>query len=68
MKRVVEKVQFIPKMPVLLNVAAYARVSSGKDAMLHPRHHFVDFFIGHDNSFVIKDSSSSAPCSSAGVL
>lgn len=35
MKRVVEKVQFIPKMPALLNVAAYARVSSGKDAMLH---------------------------------
>lgn len=35
MKRTVEKVQFIPKMPVLLNVAAYARVSSGKDAMLH---------------------------------
>ncbi len=35
MKRVVEKVQFIPKMPSLLNVAAYARVSSGKDAMLH---------------------------------
>lgn len=35
MKRVVEKVQFIPKMPVLLNVAAYAKVSSGKDAMLH---------------------------------
>ena len=35
MKRIVEKVQFIPKMPVLLNVAAYARVSSGKDAMLH---------------------------------
>lgn len=33
--RIVEKVQFIPKAPTLLNVAAYARVSSGKDAMLH---------------------------------
>lgn len=29
------KGQFLPKMPKLLNVAAYARVSSGKDAMLH---------------------------------
>ena len=31
----IKKVEFLPKMPKLLNVAAYARVSSGKDAMLH---------------------------------
>ena len=32
---IIKKVEFLPKMPKLLNVAAYARVSSGKDAMLH---------------------------------
>ena len=36
MERVIEKVQFsIPKQPKPERVAAYARVSSGKDAMLH---------------------------------
>jgi len=36
MKRVIEKIQFpVPKVPKLTRVAAYARVSSGKDAMLH---------------------------------
>ena len=36
MKRVIEKTQFpVPKVPKLTRVAAYARVSSGKDAMLH---------------------------------
>lgn len=35
MPRIVEKVQFSPQMPKALRVAAYARVSSGKDAMLH---------------------------------
>ena len=35
MTRTIKKVEFLPKMPKLLNVAAYARVSSGKDAMLH---------------------------------
>lgn len=35
MARIIQKVEFLPKMPKLLNVAAYARVSSGKDAMLH---------------------------------
>ena len=36
MARTVEQVKFsVPKMPKLVNVAAYARVSSGKDAMLH---------------------------------
>ena len=35
MSRTVEKIQFAPQMPKALRVAAYARVSSGKDAMLH---------------------------------
>lgn len=35
MERKIERVQFPAKMPTLKNVAAYARVSSGKDAMLH---------------------------------
>lgn len=35
MERVVQKVKFPPKQPKLKRVAAYARVSSGKDAMLH---------------------------------
>ena len=34
--RTVEKVDFqVLEMPKKINVAAYARVSSGKDAMLH---------------------------------
>ena len=35
MERVVQKVKFPPRQPKLKLVAAYARVSSGKDAMLH---------------------------------
>lgn len=36
MAKTVERVKFhTPKIPKVLNVAAYARVSSGKDAMLH---------------------------------
>lgn len=36
MDRIIEKVEFpIPSQPKALKVAAYARVSSGKDAMLH---------------------------------
>lgn len=35
MERKIARVQFPAKMPTLKNVAAYARVSSGKDAMLH---------------------------------
>ncbi len=36
MDRIIEKVQFdIPAQPKAIRVAAYARVSSGKDAMLH---------------------------------
>ncbi len=36
MERVIQKMQFpMPKQPKLKRVAAYARVSNGKDAMLH---------------------------------
>lgn len=35
MKRTVQKVKFPPRQPKLEQVAAYARVSSGKDTMLH---------------------------------
>ena len=35
MERIVQKVKFPPIQPKLKRVAAYARVSSGKDAMLH---------------------------------
>ena len=35
MSRTVEQIQFAPRIPKPLRVAAYARVSSGKDAMLH---------------------------------
>ena len=35
MERIVQKVKFPPMQPKLNRVAAYARVSSGKDAMLH---------------------------------
>lgn len=35
MERIVQKVKFPPGQPKLKRVAAYARVSSGKDAMLH---------------------------------
>lgn len=35
MLRIVEEIHFSPRLPKSLRVAAYARVSSGKDAMLH---------------------------------
>lgn len=35
MERTVQKVKFPPRQPKLKRVVAYARVSSGKDAMLH---------------------------------
>ena len=35
MERTVQKVKFPPRQPKLKRVTAYARVSSGKDAMLH---------------------------------
>lgn len=44
MQRIVEKVPFPPQMPKALRVAAYARVSSGKDAMLHSLAAQVDYY------------------------
>lgn len=44
MPRTVQKINFIPRMPKPLRVAAYARVSSGKDAMLHSLSAQVDFY------------------------
>ena len=35
MPKTVKRMAFAPKLPTLLKVAAYARVSSGKDAMHH---------------------------------
>ena len=35
MKRIIKQVEFPAEAPKLTRVAAYARVSSGKDAMLH---------------------------------
>ena len=44
MERKVHRVQQRPPKPKLLKVAAYARVSSGKDAMLHSLAAQVDYF------------------------
>ena len=44
MSRTVKKIQFAPQMPKALRVAAYARVSSGKDAMLHSLAAQVDYY------------------------
>lgn len=44
MARTVHKIVFAPQMPKALRVAAYARVSSGKDAMLHSLSAQVDFY------------------------
>ena len=44
MARTVQKITFAPQMPKALRVAAYARVSSGKDAMLHSLAAQVDFY------------------------
>lgn len=44
MSRTVEEIQFAPQMPKALRVAAYARVSSGKDAMLHSLAAQVDYY------------------------
>ena len=38
MPRIIKTVQLQPKPERLLNVAAYARVSSGKDAMIKSTH------------------------------
>lgn len=44
MARTVQKINFIPPMPKPVRVAAYARVSSGKDAMLHSLSAQVDYY------------------------
>ena len=44
MPRTVEQIQFTPHMPKALRVAAYARVSCGKDAMLHSLAAQVDYY------------------------
>ena len=44
MARTVQKVKFPPVAPRLKRVAAYARVSSGKDAMLHSLAAQVDYY------------------------
>ena len=44
MARTVQKITFAPQIPKALRVAAYARVSSGKDAMLHSLSAQVDFY------------------------
>ena len=45
MKRTVQQVDFaIPAQPKATRVAAYARVSSGKDAMLHSLSAQVSFY------------------------
>ena len=44
MQRTIEQVKFLPTMPQPKRVAAYARVSSGKDAMLHSLSAQVDYY------------------------
>lgn len=44
LERKVHRVQQRPPKPKLLRVVAYARVSSGKDAMLHSLAAQVDYF------------------------
>lgn len=45
MARIVERVNFhTPKIKNLKRVAAYARVSSGKDAMLHSLSAQIDYY------------------------
>ncbi len=46
MERVVTRVAAPPKLPVKQRVAAYARVSSGKDAMLHSLSAQVSYYSG----------------------
>ena len=47
MERVIRKIETtVPMQPRLLRVAAYARVSSGKDAMLHSLKAQIDYY--HD--------------------
>lgn len=44
MERVVQKVKFPPRQPKLKRMVAYARVSSGKDAMLHSLAAHVEYY------------------------
>ena len=44
MEGIVTRVKMMPKLPKLNRVAAYARVSSGKDAMLHSLSAQVDYY------------------------
>lgn len=48
MPRTVEQIQFTPHMPKALRVAAYARVSCGKDAMLH----FLAVQVDHYSTYI----------------
>ena len=50
MARTVQKVKFPPAAPTLKKVAAYARVSSGKDAMLHSLAAQVDYYSNYIRS------------------
>ena len=47
MERTVQKINFAPKLPKALRVAAYARVSSGKDAQLQSLSAQVDHYSGY---------------------
>lgn len=47
MPRIVEQIRFAPQMPKPMRVAAYARVSSGKDAMLHSLAAQVEYYSGY---------------------
>ena len=40
----INKIEAVPQLPKLLRSAAYARVSSGKDAMLHSLAAQVDYY------------------------
>lgn len=50
MERIVQKVKFPPRQPKLKRVAAYARVSSGKDAMLHSLAAQVEYYSAYIRS------------------
>ena len=40
----INRIEVVPQLPKLLRVAAYARVSDGKDAMLHSLAAQVDYY------------------------
>lgn len=47
MEKIIRRVQFAPKPVPTINVAAYARVSSDKDAMLHSLSEQVSYYNGY---------------------